>query len=144
LAIDWLKFPDNFNNAEITATDFSFDGGYMDIYVVSPNSALLKTATAAGDIDLATIAGLVKTIEVSAIDMGSDSIIAVDAGGLTLDGLYVYKVRTITPEDPAAVMAYLSGLGNNALNAIGIDSDNAPHAVATAEYVLLLTPFLVC
>lgn len=133
LAIDWLKFPDNFNNADITATDVSFDGGYMDIYVVSTNSALLKTATAEGDIDLATIAGLVKTIEVSAIDMGSDSIIAVDASGQTLDGLYVYKVRTITPEDTAAVMAYLSGLGNSALNAIGINSDNATQTVATAE-----------
>lgn len=133
LAIDWLKFPDNFNNAEITSTDFSFDGGYMDVYVISPNSALLETNTTVGDINLAEVVSIVKTIEVSAIDMGSDSIIAVDENGQNLDGLYVYKVRTVTPEDTAAVMAYLSTLTDSALTAIGINSDNATQTVATAE-----------
>ena len=141
LAIDWLKFPDSFTNAEIKATDFSFDGGYMDVYVVSPNSDLLTTTqtgadvevVVSGTIDLTTLAGLVKNIEISKLNMTSDSIIAVDVDGQTLDGLYVYKVRTITPEDTATVMAYLSGLGDSALSAIGINSDNATQTVATAE-----------
>ena len=151
LAIDWLKFPDNFSNADITATDFSFDGGYMDIYVLSPNEALLRTnvedtidpdtqeiindvdVVNPGNINLAAIAGLVKPIEISKLNMGSDSIIVVEEGSVTENGLYVYKVRTVTPEDTAAVMAYLSGLGDSALNAIGINSDNATQTVATAE-----------
>ena len=141
LAIDWLKLPDNVNAAKVADTDINFDAGYMDIYVVSPKATLLTTTETGdtvdevvnGDIDLSTIAGLVKNIEISKIKMDSDSIIAVDENGQTLDGLYVYKVRTITPADTAAVMNYLSVLGDDALAAIGIDSDNAANTVTTAE-----------
>jgi len=127
LAIDWLKLPDNVNNAQIAETDFDFDAGYLDIYVASTNANLVAS------LDLPQAADPVKTIEMVKIEMGDDSIIAVDANGQDLAGLYIYKVRVVSPEDTAAVLAYLNGLGDDALAAIGIDSDNAAQTVAAAE-----------
>lgn len=119
LAIDWLKFPDNFNSAEIGATDFNFDAGYMDIYVVSTNEFLMT------DIDLPQAVDPLKPITMEKIDMSSDSIIIVDENGVNENGLHVYKIRVVSPEDTAAVLAYLSDLGTAILNGIGIDSTNA-------------------
>lgn len=134
LAIDWLKAADNFNNAEIAATDLNYNAGYFDIYVASVNPTLLTTTTEPvvnGDVDLAQIASLVKTIEIDRVDMNDDNIIAVDENGTTLDGLYVYKVRTVSPEDTQAVLTYLSDLGTDALSAIGLDSSNAANVDTT-------------
>jgi len=128
LAVDWLSVPANYANSNIATTDFDFNAGYFDIYVASTNNHLLtddNTTNEVASIDLATIADLVKTIEVSRVDMGSDSIIAVDANGTTLDGLYIYKVRAITPEDTQAVMNALTTGYGDALTAIGLDSSNA-------------------
>ena len=127
LAIDWLKAANNFNNAEIAQTDLNFNAGYFDIYVVSTNPNIL---TAGSEIDLAQVVTLVKDIEVSKVDMQSDSIIAVDAEGKNMDGLYVYKVRAITPQDTQAVLTYLSNLTDKGLSAIGLDSTHASN-VAT-------------
>jgi len=127
LAIDWLKLPDNVNNAQIAETDFDFDAGYLDIYVASTNPDLVSS------LNLPQAADPLKTIEMVKIEMGDDSIIAVDANGQDLAGLYIYKVRVVSPEDTAAVLAYLNGLGDDALAAIGIDSDNAAQTVAAAE-----------
>ncbi len=128
LAVDWLSVPADYANSNIATTDFNFNAGYFDIYVASTNNHLLTDDNATNqtaDINLAAIAGLVKDIQVSKVDMGSDSIIAVDANGTTLDGLYIYKVRAITPEDTQVVMNALTGYGNDALTAIGLDSSNA-------------------
>ncbi len=126
MAIDWLTVPANMDATSYETINFSFDGGYMDVYIVSANAALLT------DIELDVALAPVKdNIEFTQIDMGSDSIIAVDADGLTLDGLYVYKIRVVTPEDTAAVLAALASLGESALNAIGIDTDNAAQTTAT-------------
>ncbi len=128
MAIDWLKVPANADATFYEAINFSFDGGYMDVYIVSSNGALLT------DTDFETAFAPIKdNIEASQVEMGSDTIIAVDANGLTLDGLYVYKIRVVTPEDTEAVLAALASLGNDALNAIGIDTDNAAQTVAAAE-----------
>ena len=128
MAIDWLKVPANADATFYEAINFSFDGGYMDVYIVSSNGALLTDA----DFETA-LAPIKDNIEASQMAMGSDTIIAVDADGLTLDGLYVYKIRVVTPEDTEAVLAALASLGNDALNAIGIDTDNAARTVAAAE-----------
>ena len=127
LAVDWLTLPDNFSNANIADTDFNFDAGFMDIYVASTNPNLIAT------LDLPQVSAPVKPITMEKIEMGSDSIIAVDENGQTLAGLYIYKVRVVSPQDTAAVLAYLSALGDDALAAIGIDSDNAAVTVAPAE-----------
>ena len=128
MAIDWLKVPANADATFYEAINFSFDGGYMDVYIVSSNGALLT------DADFETAFAPIKdNIEASQVEMGSDTIIAVDANGVTLDGLYVYKIRVVTPEDTEAVLAALASLGNDALNAIGIDTDNAAQTVAAAE-----------
>jgi hypothetical protein len=128
MAIDWLKVPANADATFYETIDFSFDGGYMDLYVVSSNAALLN------DVNFQQALEPIKeNIEASQVAMGSDTIIAVDADGQTLDGLYVYKIRVVTPEDTEAVLAALASLGNDALNAIGIDTDNAARTVAAAE-----------
>ncbi len=128
MAIDWLTVPANMGAGSYEALDVSFDGGYMDVYFVSTNADLLT------DIELENALAPIKgNIEFTQIDMGSDSIIAVDADGLTLDDLYVYKIRVVTPTDVAAVLAALNGLTNTALNAIGINTDNATQTVATAQ-----------
>ncbi len=124
MAIDWLKAPQNVGNASIATTDFSFDAGYLDIYVVTPNADLVN------EVNLPQAANPVKTITMEAVTMDSDSIIAVDADGTNLDGLYVYKVRVVSPEDTAAVIAYLNSLVDSSLTAIGIDADNAAQTVA--------------
>jgi len=129
LAIDWLKAADNFNNAEIATTDFDFNAGYFDIYVTSTNPNIL---TSGSEIDLAQVVSIVKEINVTKVDMGSDSIIAVDENGRTIDGLNLYKVRTVSPEDTQAVLTYLSNLGDSALTAIGLDSSNAANVDTTA------------
>ena len=134
LAIDWLKAADNFNNAKIAATDLNYNAGYFDVYVTSKNPTLLTTTTEPkidGDIDLATVVDVIKTIDISRVNMSQDDIIAVDENGTTLDGLYVYKVRTISPEDTQAVLSYLSNLGSDALSAIGLDSSNAANVDTT-------------
>ncbi|WP_345976194.1 hypothetical protein [Sulfurimonas sp. HSL3-7] len=125
LAIDWLTLPDNYNTTDYADYTINFDSGYMDIYMVSSNGDLLNDV----EFNLA-LAPIKDNIEASQIEMSSDSIIAVDATGMTLEGLFVYKIRVVTPEDTAAVLAYLSTLGENALNAIGIDSTNAALTVA--------------
>ena len=127
MAIDWLKAPQNVTNATIADTDFSFDAGYLDIYVVSANADLIN------QVNLPQAADPIKTITMEQVNMDSDSIIAVDANGQTLDGLYVYKVRVVSPEDTAAVITYLNGLVDSGLTAIGIDSANAADTAATAE-----------
>lgn len=125
LAIDWLTLPDNYNISNYADYTISFDGGYMDIYMVSANADLLN------DIEFNNALAPIKdNIEATQIEMGSDTIIAVDAAGMTLDGLYVYKIRVVTPEDTAAVLAYLNTLGDALLTAIGIDSTNATQTVA--------------
>ncbi|MGB6019601.1 MAG: hypothetical protein WBF77_08385 [Sulfurimonadaceae bacterium] len=127
MAIDWLKVPANMDATSYEAINFSFDGGYMDVYIVSANAALLT------DIELAAALAPIKdNIEFTQVSMGADSIIAVDASGLTLEGLYVYKIRVVTPADTEAVLAALAALGNDALNAIGIDTDNAAQTTETA------------
>lgn len=143
LAIDWLKIANNYNNATIAETDLNFNSGYFDIYVTSTNPSLLTaiidennvTVTPA-DIDLTTIASLVKEIEVTRVDMGDDTIIAVGTDGTSLDGLYVYKVRAVTPEDTQAVLTALSTTYTNAtqyaLGVIGLDSSNAANVDTTA------------
>ncbi len=126
MAIDWLTVPANMDATSYEAINFSFDGGYMDVYIVSANAALLT------DIELdVALAPIKDNIEFTQVDMGSDSIIAVDVNGLTLEGLYVYKIRVVTPEDTAAVLAALASLGESALNAIGIDTDNAAQTTQT-------------
>ena len=127
LAIDWLQLPDNFNNANIADTDFNFDAGFMDIYVASTNPDLVAS------LDLPQAADPLKTITMEKVEMGSDSIIAVDENGQTLEGLYIYKVRVVSAADTAAVLAYLNGLVDSGLTAIGIDSTNAAETVATVE-----------
>jgi hypothetical protein len=130
LAVDWLKITNNYNNAEIAATDFNYNSGYFDIYVTSTNANIL---TAGSEIDLAQVVSIVKTIEITQINMGDDTIIAVDENGTSLAGLYVYKVRTVSPEDTQAVLTYLSNLGDSALAAIGLDSSNAANVDTTEE-----------
>ena len=128
MAIDWLTVPANMTAGSYEAIDISFDGGYMDVYFVSTNAALLT------DIELANALAPIKgNIEFTQLDMTDDSILAVDENGQTLEGLYVYKIRVVTPADVEAVLAALAGLGNSALNAIGINTDNATQTVATAE-----------
>ena len=128
MAIDWLKAPETVGESNYETIDFDFDAGYMDIYVVSTKANLIE------EFNLAQAAEPVKTITMEAVTMDSDSIIAVDAGGTTLDGLYVYKIRVVSPEDTAAALAYLASLTDSALNLVGIDTDNAAQAAdATAS-----------
>ena len=128
-AIDWLKVPATAEQTFYADMEISFDAGYMDIYVVSESKKLLS------NVDLKKALNPVKdNIEFTQVAMGSDSIITVDADGKTLKGLYVYKLRVVTPEDTEAVLAALAGLtdklGNKVLNAIGIDTDNAAQAAS--------------
>ena len=125
MAIDWLKAPENVGNASISATDFNFDAGHLDIYVVSQNNNLIN------EVNLPQAADPIKAITMTKIEMGTDSIIAVDAEGKDLNGLYVYKVQVVSPADTAAVLAYLNGLVDSGLTAIGIDATNASESVAT-------------
>ena len=129
MAIDWLTVPANMTAGSYEAIDVSFDGGYMDVYFVSTNADLLTNI----ELDNA-LAPIKSNIEFTKIAMGSDSIIVVDENGQTLDdGLNVYKIRVVTPADVDAVLAALAGLGNSALNAIGIDTDNATQTTETAS-----------
>ncbi len=126
LAFDWLKLPNNYNNTSFAQTDFNFQGGYVDLYIVSKNVNLTD------DADLATVLGELKSnVTFEKVDMGDDSIIAVDEDGKNLDGLYVYKLRLVTPQDVAAVIDYLSGLGSDALDAVGLDTSHAVNEIAS-------------
>ena len=120
LAFDWLKLPNNVNNTQFADTNFNFQSGYVDVYIVSKNSDLTS------DVDLQNaISGLKNNVTFNKVDMGDDSIIAVDANGQNLDGLYVYKLRLISPEDVATVIDYLASLGSQGLAAVGLDTTHA-------------------
>jgi len=127
LAIDWLTVPSNYTNSSVANYDLSFDfnSGYLDIYVVTTNADLLNS------IDLPTAVDPLKTITMTKVDMGTDTIIVVDENGLNADGLNVYKIRVVSPEDVEAVLAYFGGLQDSALSAIGIDSSNAANVDTT-------------
>lgn len=131
LAIDWLTVPSNYSNASIADLDFDFNSGYLDIYTLSTNGNLLN------EIDITVAAGVIKTVTMEKVLMGDDSIIVVGAADTNIDGLHVYKIRVVSPEDTEAVLAYLASLGNTALNAIGIDTSNTADVdttvVATVE-----------
>jgi len=136
LAVDWLSAPANFANTNVADTDFSFNAGYFDIYVTSTNDALFtvvdeNNVTINGSIDLVSIVGLIKTIEVTKVDMGNDDIIAVDETGQNIDGLYVYKIRAITPEDTQLVINTVTAASSYAIGAIGLDSSNASNIDTT-------------
>ena len=115
LAIDWLKLPNTATTTGYETIDFDFNAGYLDVYFV--------TSDANADVTVAF--GVIEKVE-----MGDDTIVAVDENG-QLDGLYVYKIRVVNPEDTASALAYLEGLGNDALNAIGIDASNASNVDTT-------------
>ena len=119
LAIDWLKLPHNATQSGYETMDFDFDAGYVDIYVVSTNPLLIDSLNLPDAVDP------VKTITMEKVTMDTDSIIAVDAEGNDINGLSVYKIRVVSAADTEAVLAYLGSLGDSALNAIGIDTDNA-------------------
>ena len=119
LAIDWLKVPANYENASYEDYAFDFNAGYVDVYVVSTNVNLMN------EIDLPTAVDPLKTITMEAVDMSSDSIIAVDEDGLTMDGLYVYKIRVISPADVEAVLATFTDYGDTVSALLGLDSSNA-------------------
>jgi len=129
LAIDWLKAPVNVDNASYADIDIDFDSGFVDVYLVSTNADLIN------DADFATVAALVKdNVTFEAITSESDSIIVVDANGQDMEnGLYVYKLRMVNPDDVAAVLTALGELGDSVLNAVGIDTDNAADTVTTEE-----------
>jgi len=123
-----LKLPDNASESAYETMDFNYDAGYMDIYVVSTNDALIS------EVNLPAAAnGVKENITMTAVVMGEDSIIAVDANNQDLNGLYVYKIRVVSAEDTEAVLAYLGTLSDSALNAIGIDTVNAAQTVETAS-----------
>lgn len=125
LAFDWLKLPNNVENTHFESTNFDFQSGYVDLYIVSKNDNLTD------DVDLQTALGALKeNVEFNKVDMGDDSIIAVDENGRNLDGLYVYRLRLVTPEDVAAVIDYLATLGDDALNAVGLDTTHATDVIA--------------
>jgi len=126
MAIDWLKAPSNVGQSNYETIDWSFDAGYMDIYIVSDNAELIA------DFNLAQAAEPVKTITMTKVDMGSDAIIGIDENG-QLDGRYVYQIRVISPADTEAALAYLNGIVDSAKDLVGIDSSNAGETVATAE-----------
>ncbi len=128
LAIDWLKAPRNFQNSDFSQTDFSFQSGYLDIYVVSKNDHLND------ELDLPQAAsGIKDNITMTRVSMDDDSIIAVDENGQTLDGLYVYKIHVIDPTDVDAVVNYLYALGDSTLEALGFDTSNAADVVKKDE-----------
>ncbi len=114
LAIDWLKVPASVVNTDFAGTDFDFNAGYFDVYVTSKDAALTTT-----------YASILEGIRITKVDMGSDSIIAVDENGQTMEGLYVYKLRAVSQEDLDAIFAAISELGDEALSAVGLDSSNA-------------------
>jgi len=114
LAIDWLSVPASYVNSQFAGTDFDFNAGYFDVYVTSPEAELITNYAVA-----------LEGINITKIDMSADSIIAVDANGQTLDGLYVYKIRAVSQADLDAIFAAISDLGDQALTAVGLDSSNA-------------------
>ena len=126
MGIDWLKAPANVQASGYETIDWSFDAGYMDIYVVSSKADL------ADEFNLAQTVAPVKTITMTKVEMGDDSIIVVDADGKYND-MYVYKIRAISPEETAAALAYFNGLVDQGLALVGLDSANAGDTVATAE-----------
>ena len=126
MGINWLKAPANVGQSNYETIDWSFDAGYMDIYVVSDNADLID------QFDLAQTAAPVKTITMEKVEMGSDAIIIVDANG-QLDGRYVYKVRVVSPKDTEAALAYLNGLVDSTKNLVGIDATNVAKTLVTHE-----------
>jgi hypothetical protein len=112
MSIDWLKLPNAVNETNYDSIDLSFDGGYVDVYFVS------------------TVANLAQINEVVTIELVDDSMIAQDADGNLAETRYLYKIRAVSPEQVAAALAYLKGLGEGL---IGLDTDNATQTVATAE-----------
>ena len=126
MGIDWLKAPANVQATGYETIDWSFDAGYMDIYVVSSKDDLDE------EFNLAQTVAPIKTITMSKVEMGDDSIIVVDTDGKYND-MYVYKIRAISPEETAAALAYFNGLVDQGLALVGLDSANAGETVATAE-----------
>jgi len=141
LSINWLSLPTNVTDAKVEAKDFSFNSGYFDIYVTSTNPALLTdivdangTVIDSAEIDLSEL----RDVNVTRVEMGSDTVIAVDENGTTLDGLYVYQVRVISPEDTAAVLNKITDWKSTVeawkdalLVAIGLDSSSAANVDTT-------------
>ena len=126
MGIDWLKAPANVQASGYETIDWSFDAGYMDIYVVSSKADLAE------EFNLAQTVAPVKTITMTKVEMGDDSIIVVDADGQYND-MYVYKIRAISPEETAAALEYFNGLVDSGLALVGLDSANAGETVAAAE-----------
>ena len=122
LAIDWLATPAAYTESNLAATDFDFNAGFFDVYVTSTNDALFTTT-----ID----ASALTDINITKVDMGTDSIIAVDESGTDMDGLYVYKIRVVSPADLDAVLKLLSGYADSALTAVGLDSSSAANVDTT-------------
>ena len=112
MSIDWLKLPNAVNETNYDSIDLSFDAGYVDVYFVS------------------TVADLAQINEVITIELVDDSMIAQDADGNLAETRYLYKIRAVSPEQVAAALAYLQGIGESL---IGLDTDNAAETVATAE-----------
>ena len=121
LAIDWLKLPNNYDATKYQDYNYAidFNSGYLDVFIVSENANLIN------EVNLPAAVDPLKTITMEKMTELSDSIIAVDANGQTIDGLYVYKIRLVSPADVEAVLAQLSGLSDTLLNAVGIDTTNA-------------------
>jgi len=126
MAIDWLKVPSNVQGGGYETIDFNFDAGYMDVYVLSNNDNLIA------EVNLPQAADPVKTITMEKVELGSDSIIILDADG-TINGLYVYKIRLVSAADVEAVMAVLNGWVDSGLALVGIDSNEAAQTTQETE-----------
>ena len=125
LAIDWLKLPQNYTNTHFADTDFDFDAGYVDLYVVSTNPDLPAS------LDLPQAVDAIHTITMEPVELTDAILVEID--GDISEPLYAYKVRLVSPEDVAAVVDYLGSLGDAALNAVGIDTSAAAPARTASE-----------
>jgi hypothetical protein len=110
MAIDWLQLPNAVQETDYQSIDLSFDAGYVDVYFVS------------------TEANLAQTLEFGSIELVDNSMIAQDTDGNLVATRYVYKIRVVSPEQTAAALAYLKGIGEGL---IGIDTDNAAQTTQT-------------
>lgn len=127
LAIDWLKAPRNYQGSDFAGTDFSFQSGYLDVYLVSDNADLIT------DANVSALVESLKDVSMEKVEMGDDTIIAVDVNGQDLNGLYVYKIRIINPDDVSGVINALYGLGEDLLAGIGLDTSNLGNVVDGGE-----------
>ncbi len=125
LAIDWLKLPQNYANTHFADTDFDFDAGYVDLYVVSTNPDLPAS------LDLPQAVDGIHTITMEPVELTDAILVEVD--GDISEPLYAYKIRLISPADVAAVVDYFGELGDSALNAVGIDTSAAAPARTASE-----------